>query len=278
MEECHLIKCRAESPLTSRLTGFRRENAMRPSPTSIRAVAIGIAAIATSTGLVTLAGPAGATTATSTYTAALKAAGSHGVHFASMATQQGTSISVIGDTGTTSGLQTLTVRKGKTTETLSVMLVAGTGYVKGNTAGLVQILGLTAAQGATHAGKWLSFPTTNSNLAGLVNGLQAKDLPNELKINGPLTFGTANTINGQSATAIKGTVGASATTQVPIVLYVASSGTPYPLEEVTNPSKGAGKTSLHATVFFTNWGEKTHEKAPAHSTSLLSLAPPTTSG
>lgn len=250
---------------------------MRPSSTSIGAVAIAIAAAAAAaTSLSAVAGPAGASsTAASTYTAALKAAATHDVHFASMATQQGTSISVIGDTGMTSGSQTLTVRKGKSNETLSVMLVAGTGYVKGNTAGLVQILGLGAALGAKYGGKWLSFPTSDANLAGLVNGLQAKDVPTELKITAPLTFGTTKSVNGQSATAIKGTVGASATTQVPVVLYVASSGTPYPLEEVTNPSKSAGKKGIYATVIFTQWGEKTHEKAPAHSTSLLSLAAPT---
>jgi hypothetical protein len=241
----------------------------RHRQTIIGALGIGLAATTVSLGA--LAGPAGATTATATYTAALHAAGNQSVHFVSSATEDGTSIRVTGDTGATSGSQFLTLRKGKVSETLTVTLVGANGYVKGNSAALVNVLGVTAKQGATYGGKWLSFPTSNAELAQLVTGLHTKDTSAELKMNGPLTFGSATTIDGQSATAIKGTVGTTAANRLPAVLYVATSGDHRPIEEVTNPSKGKSTSAIHSTVTLSNWGEKTHESAPSHSTSLLSL-------
>jgi hypothetical protein len=242
---------------------------MRPNPIPFGALVVGLAA---ATGLVALAGPAGATTsAQATYNAALKAAGRQGVHFESNATEDGTSIKVIGDTGTTSGAQTVLVSKGKKSESLAVMLVGVTGYVKGNATALENILGLSSTDSGTYGGKWLSFPVSNTELAQLVSGLHQTYVPTELALSGPLSFGTSASVNGQRATAIKGTIGSTAATQVPAVLYVASSGTPLPVEEVTNPSRHGGKSAINGTVTFTHWGEKTHEKAPAHSTSLLSL-------
>jgi hypothetical protein len=248
---------------------------MRRSSTYIGAVAMSLAAAAA--GVTVLAAPAGAaTSAKAAYTAALKAAGSQGVHFVSTATESGTAIKVIGDTGATSGAQTLTVKKGTLTEDVSVLLVGASGYVKGNPTALINILGLSATQAAKYNEKWLSFPTSNTDLAELVSGLHNKDVSTELKMSGPYSFGKSATIGGQSATAIKGTVASSTGTKVPVVLYVAASGTPRPVEEVTNPAKANSKTAIHGTVVFTKWGEKTSEKAPAHSTSLLSLIPPTT--
>jgi hypothetical protein len=248
---------------------------MRRSSTYIGAVAISLAAAAS--GVIALAAPAGAaSTAASDYAAAIKAAGSQGVHFVSTATESGTSIKVVGDTGATSGAQTLVVKKGTLTENVSVLLVGATGYVKGNPTALINILGLTAAQSKTYNEKWLSFPTSNTNLAELVSGLHNKDVSTELKMTGPFSFGASTTISGQSAKAIKGKVASSTGTSVPVVLYIAASGTPRPLEEVTNPAKSNSKTAIHGTVVFTNWGEKTNEKSPAKSSSLLALIPPTT--
>ena len=247
---------------------------MRRSSLYIGAVGLSLSAAAATTAL---AAPAGATgSATSVYNAALKAAGSQGVHFVSTATESGTSIKVVGDTGATTGAQTLTVKKGTLSENVSVKLVGATGYVKGNTTALLNILGLTATQAAKYSGKWLYFPTSNTDLAELVSGLHNKDVSSELKMTGPFTFGSSQSIGGQSAKAINGKVSTSAGAAVPVVLYVASSGKPFPLEEVTNPSKANSKTAIHGTVLFTKWGEKTNEKAPSSSTSLLSLLPPTT--
>jgi hypothetical protein len=226
--------------------------------------------------------PAGASTsasAQSEYQSALNAAGGKGVHFASSASQQGVSFSVQGDTGTSSGLQTLTVqKKGSPSEHVTAMVVGSTGYLKGNAAALHSVIGLTATQSRTYAGTWLSFPTSNSALAELVSGLLNAQVAGELEMSGPFSYGTTTTVSGQRALAVRGYVGTESGGKVPVVLYVTASGPPLPMEEVTNPGGTGGATAVHGTVIFTHWGENATETAPARSVSLLKLAPPSASG
>ncbi len=57
------------------------------------------------------------------------------------------------------------------------------------------------------------------------------------------------------------------------MLYIPASGTPLPIEEVTNPGTSEGSSAIHGTVTFSNWGEDKSQTAPAHTVSLLKLAP-----
>ncbi len=133
------------------------------------------------------------------YSAAIRAVGTKGVHFESTALQSGVSLTVIGDTGTTSGAQQLTVKKSGTTEHMAAVVVGSTGYIKGNAAALHNVIGLTSAQSSKYANTWLSFPTSNSSLAELVSGLLNSQVASELQMSGPFTYGTATTVHGQRA-------------------------------------------------------------------------------
>jgi hypothetical protein len=213
---------------------------------------------------------AAAATAKSSYQAALKAAAAQNVHYVSEATEQGVgSLKVIGDTGKTSGSDVLQVIEGSTTESLKVILVGSTGYIRGNDAALQKVLGFTAAQATTYTNKWLSFPASNTSLAELVSGLRNSDAASELKMSGPYTFGATKAIDGQVAQAINGTEATSSGTTVPIILYVSPSGRP--VEEVANPK--AKSSSVRDTVTFSKWGEATHPEAPASSVPLIPLLP-----
>ncbi len=111
-----------------------------------------------------------------------------------------------------------------------------------------------------------------------MSGLLNSQISTELEMSGPYSFGSATTIGGQHVIAIRGNVSTSSGTKVPVILYVPSSGKPRPIEEVTNPGASSKTSSIHGTVTFANWGEKTSEKAPSHTVSLLKVAPPSTSG
>ncbi len=118
---------------------------MRCSPRIVGAVAASLTV--PMLGVTALAGTAGAAqSATSLYNSALHSATSEGVHYVSKATEQGVTITVVGDTGVTSGQQTLKLQKGTLIENVTVNLIGSTGYVKANAAALVNILGLTAAE------------------------------------------------------------------------------------------------------------------------------------
>jgi hypothetical protein len=249
---------------------------LRHSPARTAAVAAGLTAAA-ALALATAAGAAGSTSATAEYQAALKAVGSQGVHFDSTASQSGATLDVSGDAGKTSGSQALVVKNGSVTERMTARVVGSTGYVTGNAAALQHVIGLTAAQSSKYASKWLSFPTSNSGLDELVGGLLSSQVSKELEIGGPFTYGTATTVAGQQALAIKGSVATSTGSKVPVVLYVPSSGSPLPIEEVTNAGNAGGSSAIHGTVSFTNWGENKSQTAPTHTVSLLKLVPPTSS-
>jgi hypothetical protein len=255
----------------------------RPLPVRPTAVAVSTAACAALAAFGACGTPAGAaststTSAQSDYQAALKAATNQSVHFQTNVIQGNVTLEQSGDAGTSSGSETLTVHNGKLTEHMSAEVVGGTGYVKGNPTGLQNILGLTAAQSRQYAGKWLSFPMSNSNLAQLAAGLLKSQVATELSFSGPFTHAGSATVNGQNAKGIKGSVSTNTGASVPEILYVRATGKPLPIEEVTNPSAKAHASTIHGTVSFSNWGEQVAVTAPAHATSLTKLAPKSTSG
>ena len=262
------------------LTPLRPLRFSRPRAALAAAAVLPLLATAATTAVLAAAPPAGAAstpTAQSLYQAALKAAGGENVHFASAASQGGVSIDVDGDTGTTSGAQALTVTKGKTVEHVRAMVVGSTGYLNGNATALHNVIGLTTKDAQTYAGKWLSFPTSNTELGTLVQGLLTSQVPDELQMGGPFTYGSPTTVDGHRALAVDGFVSTDSGSKVDVVLYVPASGSPLPIEELTNP--GAKSSSdIHGTVTFSKWGEKTAETAPGSSTSLLKLMPAQTSG
>jgi hypothetical protein len=229
--------------------------------------------LAASTGVMAaLPGVAGATTsAQSLYKAAIAFAGTQDVHYVSLATQGAAVLRVTGNTARTSGTQSLTVKSGSTLEKLTVTLIGSTGYVRGNSAALTEILGLTAQQATTYANVWLSFPTGNQTLDQLISGLLNKDVAAELELSGPYSLGGTKTIDGHATQGIIGYASDSSTKKVATTLYVETGSTPRPLQEVSDPGKG--KTDVDGSVTFSNWGQKTHVTKPTHTVSLLSLAP-----
>ena len=255
----------------------------RPLPFRSPAVAVGTTAFAVLAAFGASETPAGAASAPSKsaqaeYQAAVKAATNQSVHFETDVTQGNATLQQSGDAGGTSGSESLTVHNGNITEHMSAQVVGKTGYVKGNKVALQNILGLSAAQANKYAGQWLSFPMSNSNLAGLVAGLLRSQVATELSFGGPFTYATDATVHGQNAVGVKGSVSSNGGTSVPEILYVPSTGKPLPIEEVTNPGAKAHASTIHGTVSFSNWGEHVAVSTPAHSVSLLKLAPTSTSG
>jgi len=260
---------------------------LRHSPARAAAVAAGIAAAAAlalaavpnvaGAASTTTTTNAGNTAATAEYNAALKAVGTKGVHFSSVAKQSGATLTVTGDAGTTSGAQTLVVKNKKVTERMTARVVGTTGYVNGNEAALQDVIGLTKAESTKYAGRWLSFPTSNTGLAELVGGLLSSQVAKELQVGGPYTIGKSATVAGQKATAIVGSVATESGSKVPVVVYIPASGAPLPIQEVTNSGNGGGASAIHGVVTFSNWGENKSQSTPANAFSLLKLAPASSS-
>ena len=246
---------------------------MRHNPRVIGAVAATL--VLPVLGIAATSGSAGASTSPKAeYAAALRASGTESVHYVSKAEEQGVSIQVIGDTGVSSGSQELTLKKGSLTENISVILIGTTGYLKGNAPALINILGIKTAQAAKYSERWISFSTATSTMAELVAGLHNKDVANELTMSGPYSSGGTKTIAGQSTKAIKGFVSTSSGTKVPVVLYISSSSSSRPVEEITNPGKGG--SAIRGSVTFSKWGEKKHLSTPTDTVPFTTVSPATT--
>jgi hypothetical protein len=260
---------------------------LRHNPARTAAVAAGLAAAATLavTAAPNAAGAASTTTTTSAgnpaatakYNAAIKAVGTKGVHFSSVAKQDGATLTVTGDAGSTSGAQTLVVKNKNTTERMSAKVVGSTGYVNGNEAALADVIGLTKAESKKYAGKWLSFPLSNTSLAELVGGLLSSEVAKELEVSGPYTLGKSATVAGQQATGILGSVATESGSKVPVMVYIPASGSPLPIQEVTNAGNAGGTSAIHGVVTFSNWGEDKSQSAPSGAFSLLKLVPASSS-
>src|SRR5271154_2106850 len=103
---------------------------LRQNPARTAAVVAGLAAAAALVAAAPNAAGAASTTTTTTtsagnaaatakYNAALKAVGAKGVHFSSVAKQDGATLTVTGDAGSASGAQTLVVKNKNVTERMS---------------------------------------------------------------------------------------------------------------------------------------------------------------
>jgi hypothetical protein len=124
----------------------------------------------------------------------------------------------------------------------SAYIRAGSDFWKqySQASGLVQLL----------AGKWLKFPANNSQLGPLLGPANEKALFNKLEShNDKLVNRGVTTYKGRSVVAIYGTKKHG-------TLYVAASGTPYPVGLV----KAKGKSS--GTLTFDRWNQSVTLTAP----------------
>jgi hypothetical protein len=129
-------------------------------------------------------------------------------------------------------------------------------YIKGSQAFYTHVAGSAAAQ--LLQGKWLKASAgsgTFSSLTSLTN--LRKLLDSTLTSHGALTKGATSTVEGQQAIAIKDSTRGG-------TLYVATSGTPYPLQIAKGGSSGG-------RIAFNHWNAPVTLKAPANAVDLSQL-------
>jgi hypothetical protein len=134
--------------------------------------------------------------------------------------------------------------------------VGGYVYIKGSQAFYSHVAGSAAAQ--LLDGKWLKASAnsgTFSSLTSLTN--LRKLLDSTLTSHGTLTKGATSTVEGQQAIAVKDATRGG-------TLYVATSGTSYPLQ-IAKSGSGGGK------ITFNRWNDPVKLAAPPNSVDLSKL-------
>ena len=211
------------------------------------------------------AGPAAATSppvnASTLYHQAVATTHSWSVHYNSTSTQSKQTLVVAGDAGPASGSQTVSMG----TSTISILVIGGTTYIKGNAGGLQNLAGLSVSQAAEAAGQWIEFSTSNVAFAQVVAGVRSHDVATQLLLKGPLSLGHRRTLDGYAVDAIDGTQ-TFARKPVHVVLYVRAKGTHLPVEEDSVDAKGQPTAAEHVT--YSKWGELVRPLAPQAAVSI----------
>ncbi len=132
--------------------------------------------------------------------------------------------------------------------TIQLIQVNGAVYINGSAAFYDHVGGAAAAQ--LLQGKWLKAPANSGELASLAELTNlSKLLDTALASHGTLAKGAAKTIDGQKTVAVTDTSRGG-------TLYVAATGTPYPLEI----ARGGGESGK---VVLDRWDQPVALSAPA---------------
>jgi hypothetical protein len=214
--------------------------------------------------------PAGATiaadsSAATLYEDALATTHAWSVHYNSSSTESTQTLVESGDAGPASATQTVTMGQG----TISILVIGGISYIKGNSAGLESLAGLSSSQAGEAAGQWIAFSTNNTAFAPVVEGVRSTDIAKELALKAPLSLGKTRTLDGESVEAIDGTQSFGKKSQH-VVLYVRARGTHVPVEEDSVNSKGQHTDAEH--IIYSKWGEQIRPKAPTATISVGSIS------
>ncbi|HEX4433310.1 MAG TPA: hypothetical protein VH012_00675 [Acidimicrobiales bacterium] len=208
-------------------------------------------------GTAAMAGPAGAdsTDAATLYKDAVATTHAWSVHYDSSSTEAKVTLVESGDAGPASASQSVTMGQGS----ISILVIGGISYVKGNADGLENLVGLSSSQATEANGQWIAFSTDNTAFAPVVEGVRSADLAKELALKAPLTLGKARTLHGEAVDAIDGTQAFGKKSQH-VVLYVRAKGTHVPVEEDSVNAKGQTTDAEHIT--YSKWGERVRPEAP----------------
>jgi hypothetical protein len=193
------------------------------------------------------------------YRDALATTKSWSVHYVSTSTLSKVSLLETGDSGPASGTQSVATGKGNLDDMITIDVIGGLTYVKGNVGGFETLVGMDAATAEQVAGHWIEFATTDATFAQVVAGVRSHDVADELELKGPLTLGHATTVDGVAVDSIDGAQTYDHKKER-VVLYVRSHGSHVPVEEDAVNAQGKPSGALH--VAYSHWGEIVRPEAP----------------
>jgi hypothetical protein len=201
--------------------------------------------------------------------AALRSGGSVHVDITE-STSQG-SLAYSDDATASGGRQVITIDR---TGHVTILFIAGVGYVQANAAGLAGLFELPQPQADQFAGQWIALRPGDklgaSTYADVTAGITLSSVATELAPSGTPTLAAPATVAGQRVVGVQTPLRAGS--QLPAtarnVLYMTDNSLLRPvLSEVTN----AG--SYKYQVSFSHWGEALHLTAPANAVPASSVTP-----
>lgn len=171
---------------------------------------------------------------------------------------------LVQDSSQNSAVQTVAIGS----ERVSILLSDGIVYFSGNNPGLVHYFGLSDANAAILAGRWVSATSSDASYQSLIAGLSLTSALKEITPTGSIARGKSVIVRGQRTTSVSGTGPAGL---AHVTLFIAAKGRPLPVEAV---GSGGGKgTKLSGEIVtFSRWGEHVKIPTPSSAIPISSLA------
>jgi hypothetical protein len=223
------------------------------------------------------AGVASATTATGAQelaSAGTAAKGEPSFHYVATQTQPGQSVVIAGDVSKTGGEQTIVAHIGGKVGHVTVTLVDGAAYFRGDEAGLQNFMQLPAALAAEYTNQWISLAKDDPGYAGVAAGLTTASALKQVAIAKPFTLRGMTRKMGHQVLIIAGTergtpAGATKPVTVPVRLYIRASGQPLPV--LYTATSVVGNSTQSQSVSFSRWREPVRVSPPLGAVPMSSL-------
>jgi hypothetical protein len=178
------------------------------------------------------------------------------VHYVAASSSGTVRTRLVCDVGLTEGTQQITFTKGKTTGKVTVLVSAGTAYVRGDSFTLTNYLGFKQAGAAKFGGQWVQIPHGDRSYASIAEAVTLSSTIDELRLSGPLSVLPKATVAGQKVVGIKGKT--IATPPAVSIVYVTAQGKPLPVGQIETIGGGL------AEMLFSHWNEQVHVAVPAN--------------
>lgn len=192
----------------------------------------------------------------SLYASALaRAKAQRSVHYSATQTFAAKSLTIVGDAAVDRGVQHVTYREGGRVGHVTVRVVAGTAYVRGDAFTLENYMGIPPALATTWAGKWLSLVSTAPDFKTVAAAVRLASTLDELKMPPPYRSAGTRTVSGRRLVGITSSFRRAGHT-VTETLYVDPART-LPVEQVGRSS------GIAVTSTFSRWNEPVSVSPPA---------------
>jgi hypothetical protein len=194
------------------------------------------------------------------------AKGEPSFHYVATESQSGLSITIAGDVAKTGGTQTIVANMDGQVGHVTVTLVDGSAYFRGDEPGLQNFMQLPAALATEYTNQWISLSKGDPGYAAIAAGLTTASALSQVEIAKPLSLKGATTKMGQRVLTISGTdrgtpSGSTKPVTIPVRLYVKASGAPLPV--LYSATWVVAKHAQVQSVSFSHWKEPVHVTAPA---------------
>jgi hypothetical protein len=188
----------------------------------------------------------------------------HSVHYATKQVVGNSLTTLAGDVEAAGGVQHVTLKFGKQSGKLTIVVVDQTAYVQGDATGLHEALGLTKVQASTYAGQWISIPKGDKLYGGVAEDVTLGSAIQVMTPRGRLKAFRAKD-HGIRVVGVRGTSGTGKKKLLRVL--VARAHGKLPLEE---DEFAPGEEYISRTVF-SKWGEPVQAQAPSSSTPISTV-------